>query len=193
MIDIIIPVYTPKIPFQFYNCVRSICENTKDFTLIVVGSDKSQPKNINIGLERSTSEFKAILDWDVVVSHNWLEKLLSVLRNDEKIGIVGAKIGGEYKGLNSHIEDEKISEWPTLAGGCIVFRDLGLKWDENFKSGYWADTDFCRQYKEKGYKIFIHGGVRVKHYTIGDKDKTIPRFESENAIIYEKKWGDNEV
>lgn len=113
-----------------------------------------------------------------------MEQLSEVLDNT-KVGIVGAKMAGTYNGLNSTCSDIA-QEWPTLAGGCLLFKNIGLRWDENFPSGYWADTDFCRQFKEKGYQVWIDGRTVVEHqmHTSGQSP--------EGEAYYRKKWGDNE-
>jgi glycosyltransferase involved in cell wall biosynthesis len=50
MLDVIIPVYSPA-PFEgLSRCIQSVLSNTPDCNLIVVNSDKSQPININRGL-----------------------------------------------------------------------------------------------------------------------------------------------
>lgn len=194
MIDIIIPVYSSKVPLkELDKCVKSIQENTDNYNLILSTSKKSQPYNINQGLLRANSKVIAILDWDVYVSPKWLEKLSGELKDD--VGIIGPKMSGEYQhwgGLSSKPEGEP-KEWTTLPGGCLVFKNIGLKWDERFPSGYWADTDFCRQYKEKGYKIFIHPGVEVEHDLYSSlTNSNMKEWMAKGEEIYEEKWGDTD-
>jgi hypothetical protein len=192
LIDVIIPVFTKNIPYDDLSlCIESVLKNTQDFNLMLCASEKSQPININKGLKRAKSKYIAILDWDVIVSENWLEKITEVLDKNKEVGIIGAKMSGKYEswgGQNSKVPFGMIREWPTLAGGCIVFRNLGLKWDEKFPSGYWADTDFVRQFKEKGYKVFIHGGVVIEHNIIGSQ-RGDNKFQDIGEKIYEAKWG----
>lgn len=190
MIDIIIPVYSPR-PYEGLNrCIQSVIDNTTDYNLIISASDKSQVYNINQGLERAKSEFIAILDWDVYVTPLWADNLIGTLKED--IGIVGPKMVGSYNGLNS--QTDEIKEWPTLAGGCMVFKNIGLKWDDKFPSGYWADTDFCRQYKSKGYKVYINGSVVVEHDIHSSKtNASVTGYMNDGSNIYRDKWGDNEL
>jgi glycosyltransferase involved in cell wall biosynthesis len=197
LVDIVIPIYTPKLPLKkAEKCIKSVINNTKiPFNLILPSSDKSQPYNINQGLQRAKSKYVAILDWDIYVSENWLEPLVNVLKMKKNAGIVGCKMTGNYEkwgGLNSKAP-AGITLWPTLAGGVMVFKNIGLMWDENFPSGYWADTDFCRQFKEKGYKVYINGDVEVKHdiYT-SNTNLMITSYMNQGRQIYRKKWGDNE-
>lgn len=184
MTDIIIPVWTNKIPEELNHCLAKLTINTNNYRIILCGSGDSMPKNVNQGLKIAKSKYIAILDWDVYVPDGWLDRLIETLESDKSIGIIGAKMTGKYNGLNATAPNNVV-EWPTLAGGCIVFRNLGLKWDENFPSGYWADTDFCRQFKDKGYKVYIDGRVEVEHDCItSGSDATGEQY-------YIQKWGDN--
>jgi len=196
-VDIIIPCLRDSLPLdELDRCVKNIQKYTDNYNLILVTTDKSQPYNINQGLDRAKSKYIAILDWDVYVSKDWLSKLVEVLHTNKEVGIIGPKMTGIYQhwdGLSSKVELPKPQEWLTLPGGCMVFRNIGLRWDEKFPSGYWADTDFCRQYKDKGYKINIHGGVEVEHdlYQSQDKELVNP-WMAQGEKIYEEKWGDTD-
>lgn len=193
MTDIVIPIYTPRVPESFLKCVESIYKNTEDFNLIIAGSDQKQPVNVNRGLDRAKSEFVAILDWDTIVPGRWLKILTKNLAEDPSIGIIGAKMIGAYVGTNRDAEPG-VQEWPTLAGGCVVFRNIGIRWDERFPSGYWADTDFCRQFKEQGLKCCINGDVEVEHFpnTFGTQGDQVAEWSAQGAEIYKAKWGNNE-
>lgn len=186
MTDIIVPIWSPNIPQEkLAKLVLALTQHTDNYRLILCGSSKSQPKNINYGLKIAKSKYIVILDWDVYVSDGWLDQLIDDLKNNKEIGIIGAKMIGKYTGLNS--QSNILQEWPTLAGGCMVFKNIGLRWDENFPSGYWADTDFCRQYKEKGYQVWIDGTVEVEHeiHTSGSSE--------EGEKYYLHKWGDSNL
>lgn len=189
--DIIIPVYDKKIPKIFDKCLKSIFEYTDDFNLICASSDQSQPKNVNRGLVRAKSPYIAILDWDVIVSPRWLKILVKNLEDNPEIGIIGAKMTGDYVGWNREAP-LGVTKWPTLAGGCMVFRNLGLRFDEAYPSGYWADTDFCRQFRDKGLGIYINGDVEVEHYpqTFGGQIDQVNKWSEIGAEIYRNKWGE---
>jgi GT2 family glycosyltransferase len=195
MIDIVMPCWTGKeIPKAVYDCVGSIIKNTKDFNFIIVGSDESQPKNINRGLDKCTSKYICVIDDDIVVHHGWMEKMIQALEADPKIGIISPSQGGKYSehfGYLSHDKDEVVDVISAI-GACMVFRNIGLRWSEDFKAGYWCDTDFARQYKEKGYRICMHGGAKIDHElttTLGNSD-----FANEMMIdgeqVYFNHWGD---
>jgi radical SAM superfamily enzyme YgiQ (UPF0313 family) len=112
--DIIIPTYENEdLTIQ---CLESIRKNTKEGTYRVIWVDNNSKIRskieqtivnlnhlsimnkenlgfvgaINKGLEQSTSPFVCLLNNDTIVSPNWLEKLISALKKDPKLGIVGA-------------------------------------------------------------------------------------------------------
>jgi len=192
MTDIIIPTYKPYAPC-LVKCIESIYRHTNRFNLILACSPYGQVKNINWGLDRAKSKFVVILDWDIQVSEGWIDKLIASF--EDNIGIMGSKMSGEYerwKGLSSQCKDG-VQDWPTLPGGLMMFRNIGLRWDDNFQSGYWADTDFCRQFREKGYRVCINGDVTVDHSLHNSTtNPDLKNLMREGEIIYHKKWGNNE-
>lgn len=195
MIDILIPVYTKDTPFEeLKRCVVSIIAHTPDCNIILACSDQKQQININRALERAKGDFVCIFDWDVYVCDGWLDKLLEKIKADEKIGIIGPKMTGKYAelgGASSKIADGETKEVSDLPGGLMLFRNLGFKWDEVFESGVWADTDFCRQYKEKGYKIVLTGDVSVEHDHLDiTKFGSRSDFYIDGKKKYMEKWGD---
>lgn len=198
MVDIILPCYTKKIPDSYYKTIECLSKNTKDFNLIIVGNEDTQPKNINRGLDISTSHYKVIMDWDVYVPEGWLPKLIKVLDDHPDCGLVSPVMGGRYKetgGINNY-DGGDITEYPSSVAGCMVIRDLGLRWSEDFLSGYWCDTDFCRQIKEKGYKIYLHGGLEVEHdvsTTTSGNTKYLNEMMADGEIVYFSHWKDLEL
>lgn len=189
MTDIIVAVWTPeKQRSSIARCVQAVVDHTDDFNLIVVGDSGSMAENVNVGLERATSEYIAVLDDDVFVTEGWLESLTDVLESNPEVGMVGPKMHGTYTGLNAQIEDGYVGEWPTLAGGCVLFRNIGLKWDERFVGSQWADTDWCKQYKHAGYKVFADGRVSVEHNQLARNVR-----HDINEPLYIEKWGSKDL
>lgn len=190
--EIIIPVYSPRVPDSLAVCIDSVVKHTDNYNLLLCASDQPQPININRGIERSKSKYIAILDWDTIVPARWLHILTKNLENDPTIGIIGAKMIGGYVGTNRDASPG-VQDWPTLAGGCVVFRNMGIRWDESFPSGYWADTDFCRQFKAAGLRCCINGDVEVEHFpnTFGTQSDQVEIWSEQGAEIYRNKWGNN--
>jgi len=117
MTDIIIPTYENE--DYTVNCIRSIQDCTKEGTYRIIwvdnGSDNTEKVipvlrainhipvllqsnegfvgAINRGLAVSDAPFVCLLNNDTIVSDRWLEKLVSALDNDPKLGIIGALTG----------------------------------------------------------------------------------------------------
>jgi GT2 family glycosyltransferase len=123
--------------------------------------------------------------------------MVQALKDNPKIGIIGPSMGGEYaKHFSDYIlAEDEVREWGTAIGACMVCRNIGLRWSEDFLSGYWADTDFGRQYKEKGYKICLHGGAKIDHevHTTLGASQYVNDMMEDGEMVYWTKWGDNFV
>lgn len=113
-VDIIVCVYNALEDVKI--CLNSIIEETNKFRLIIV-DDCSQPdtedflkdffhrfpehllvrnstnlgytKSANNGLLLSTSPYAVLLNSDVIVTPNWLEKMIECFQSDSEIGVVG--------------------------------------------------------------------------------------------------------
>lgn len=191
MIDVILPCWTKKIPDQMYKCIYFLTKNTQEYNLIIVGSEDTQPKNINKGLERAKSKYVAILDWDVYVPEGWDKELTKHLDDNPSLGLVGPAMGGNYGiGANTPRENE-VTVQNMVVGGCMVFRNIGLKWDEAYPAGYYCDDDFCRQFMEKGYKIALISSVVVNHdiLTTTEPSMFASEMTSVGQQIFNNKWG----
>lgn len=198
VVDIIMPCYNGKeIPDIAYKCIDSIIRAGGDFNLIITCSDKSQPENVNRGLEIAKSPYICVIDNDIIVHRGWIDKMVYAMESDPKWGIIGPNQAGKYaEYFDGYVHDkDEVIDRGSAIGAMMFARNLGLRWDENFKSGYWCDSDFGRQYKEKGYKIGLHGGVTIEHdmeTTLGKSDYVTEMME-DGEMVYFLKWGDNFV
>ena len=185
--DIILPVYQDSLPEILYQCLDSLVKNTRDFNLIMIESSKKQPININEGLKRVKSKYFVIIDWDVILPENWLPPLIKIMDNNKDIGILGVRMYGQnYNGANAEIDNETV-EVNNVAAGCMVCRNIGLKWDERYTSGIFADTDYCQQYLDKEYKVMLTGKVSVEHNCVMNQELRVEEYEK-NQKIYNFKW-----
>ena len=114
-IDIVIPVYNSLLDFK--QCLDSIKKNNSfnaRFIIINDGSDVETTeylrkvvfteknlllvenhnnigytKTINRGMKLSDAQYVLILNSDTIVTDNWLDKMINVMKNNDKIGIIG--------------------------------------------------------------------------------------------------------
>jgi len=169
----------------------------------------------NQGLAIASGEYLILLNNDTYVTPGWVRTLLSHLRRDGTIGIVGPvtnNIGNEAKidiGYDDMEEMRSISSsytrrhmgmnrpLRTAAFFCVMmsketFRRVGPL-DETFGRGFFEDDDYCRRIEQIGMRIVCAEDVFIHHHLSAsfNKLKSADReklFE-ENKKIYEAKWG----
>lgn len=186
--EVIVPIYGKAIPPIAHECVNRLL-STSNIVLHLPVTDLSQPKNVN--LITPTSKYFVIVDWDVLVPDGWLEPLLEIMEANEDCGILGVKMHGNYQGANATVPAGETQEVDNVAGGLMVCRNVGLKWDEEYPSGYFCDTDFCHQYREMGLKVLLTGVVDVQHDTQGS-GMTVENYEAGKQRFIEK-WSRDKV
>jgi len=68
---------------------RHYLESQPDIDMVIHFSDNvGFPAGVNAGIEQSRGEIVGILNNDILLSHNWLEKMLSALETYPALGIV---------------------------------------------------------------------------------------------------------
>lgn len=174
------------------------------------------PIAVNQGIKKAKGNFILIANNDIVLTNNWLERMIEVAESDPKIGIVGPisnSVSGvqidtnaNYKSIDEmHRYAKKVSkeskgqvfEFPRVAFLCtLIKRDViekigGL--DERFSPGNFEDDDFCLRAQIAGYKTVIAKDVFIHHYgsksfkADGEK-KYFNRLEI-NRKLFVDKWG----
>ena len=155
----------------------------------------------NLGLKEATGDYVAFINNDVIVSPNWLGKLIKVLEDDEKTGAVGPvsnNVGGiDFPQRVKFINEKEgiIEEIPRLSGFCVVFPKRVLNeignWDERFFPGFFEDDDMCIRLHEKGYKLKYCGDSFIHHKmqsTFVKNDLNGNEIYKKNKERFEQKW-----
>ena len=182
--------------------------------LIENSVNRGMPAAINQGLRVAAGDFIVLLNNDVVVTPGWLGRMLAVLSQDNKIGLVGPcsnNVSGiqcvptSYQDL-SHL-DAFAEAWAAgnsgrliatqrLVGFCLlftreVFEQIGFM-DERFGLGNFEDDDYCRRAVLGGYRpavaaeAFIHHGGSQTFQGLGINVAEIVRH---NKTVYNRKSG----
>jgi len=211
--SIVIPVYNN---FQYTElAIESIRKHTKDFELIVVDncsideteilrSDKDLTyirnsenlgfaKACNIGASKANGEFILFLNNDVVVTPNWLEKMLKHYRYFSNLGIVGCKtnyisgyqqegnefaFGIDHPLLENFVNHKaelmskeyfnRIRIFPRITGFCMLMkRELFIEvdgFDERYGLGNFEDDDICVKVERTGCKNAVIDDVWIYHF-----------------------------
>jgi len=167
-------------------------------------------KACNIGAAAARGEYLVFLNNDVLVTENWLKKLLEPLASNSGIGISGARClfadgtiqhAGMYFRNNGHPFHPyrffpgnfplaaPATELNCVTGACMAFRreeflHLG-KFDEGFINRF-EDVDICLRFREAGYKIIYQPEALIIHH----ESRTPGRFDHQsfNAARLFDKW-----
>jgi GT2 family glycosyltransferase/glycosyltransferase involved in cell wall biosynthesis len=170
----------------------------------------------NQGLSIAEGDFLVLLNNDTYVTPGWARTMVSHLKHDVSIGLIGpvtnnigngAKIEIHYTNMGemlvkaaaytrSHIG--KVYPLRTAAFFCVmmgreIFETIGPL-DEAFGRGFFEDDDYCRRVEKLGRRVvcaedvFIHHELSASFNKLKQQDRQA-LFE-ENKKIYEEKWGE---
>ena len=169
----------------------------------------------NQGLAAASGEYLILLNNDTCVTRGWVRGLLTHLRRDPEVGMVGPvtnNIGNEAR-IDSDYDDMaamaafaadytarhagRAFDLPTLAFFCVAmprstYERVGPL-DEDFGIGFFEDDDYCRRVDAAGLRCVCAEDVFVHHqlsasFDLLKLDRRQALFER-NKLIYEKKWG----
>ncbi len=174
------------------------------------------PKAINQGILESKGDYTLLLNNDVIVTQNWLSRMIEVADMQENIGIVGPisnSVSGvqldknaKYKSVKdmpkyaatiAERNKGKIVEFPRVAFLCTLIKKEVINkiggLDERFTPGNFEDDDFCLRAQIAGYKTVIAQDVFIHHYgSVSFKKNGEKKYAERLAVNKEKfvnKWG----
>ncbi len=231
--DIVLPVYNGLTYVK--ECLDSILKNTKSvsYQLYIVDdcSDlttgtylstvaKNYPQitlkrnNQNLGFVRSCnhgislggSPYVVLINSDVIVTADWLFRLLRCAKSDQRIASVNpltnhaANInipmasGANFYGMDEFLRSNSQKRYPNVVTGvgfCLLLRracldKVGL-FDEIFGRGYCEESDLCMRLTTNGYRTVVADDVYVYHKgCVSFKDRN-KRYKK-NRKIFDKRW-----
>lgn len=183
--------------------LNQLKQNYEDIIVIYNEKNHGFPKAVNQGILKSSGSYVLIANNDIIVTQNWLSRMLDVAESDERIGIVGP-ISNEVSGVQRDKEasyktidemhryaakvreknNSKILHFPRVAFLCTLIKKEvidkigGL--DERFSPGNFEDDDFCLRAQLAGFKTVIANDVFIHHY--GSKS-----FKANGLNEYQKR------
>ena len=140
----------------------------------------------NLGLSKVETSYALILNPDVTLNNDAINKFFLSINNLEDFGII-APISQNEKYNNFNINDDKeIKEVDNVKGFAMFLNMKNLKqinfFDENFFL-YFEEIDLCRRLKKNNSKIFIDPTIKVSH--LGG---TSHNSEIENSMELSRNW-----
>lgn len=212
VVSIVIPVYNE---FAYtYNCLEAIRRNTKDIAYEVIIADDcstdltveieqvvenirliTTEKNVrfllncNHAAQYAKGKYILFLNNDTQVQQGWLKPLISLMEDNDEIGMTGSKLvypdgrlqeaGGIFwkdgsawnygnKQLADNSEFNYVKEVDYISGAAIMIRaSLWEKiggFDERFIPAYCEDSDLAFEVRKQGYKVIYQPLSVVVHF-----------------------------
>jgi GT2 family glycosyltransferase/glycosyltransferase involved in cell wall biosynthesis len=169
----------------------------------------------NLGLKVAEGEYIVFLNNDTVVTRDWLYALMSVIKKNPRLGMIGPvsnavwnvqKIQTTYQTVDEmhqwaeYYTSQQQDDYRTvnmLGFFCLMIKrevteKVGLL-DENYGVGMFEDDDYCRRVKEAGYelaytkKVFIHHKGRASFGQLSSRE--YHAIFERNKAYFEGKWG----
>lgn len=162
-------------------------------------------RSINAGLEISKdSEYVCFQNDDTVFTEGWLEELVSVFENDERIGLAnpewekpdGVDIDSFAAGLKKFRGRTVDTDW--CRGHCLfmkreVINRLGGL-DTAYLPGYYDDRDYSLKAIAAGYRCVKAKAAFVEHMrnstmkSLMERSKVVDLMERNGRTFY-RRWG----
>lgn len=193
MIDIIIP--TIKKIEEIKKLVIDIKKTTDSENIIIpTCKDGSAAYNRNYGLNKAKNDIIIMLDDDITGFYDgWDFDLIKLLKENVIVvsarlfnpdGTPGTMVGADYN-LDKEVIELQSRRVPTA---CIVFRNDGIRFDENYIGSGFEDDDFMNQLgiKYPKGKVLISNKCQLIH--LNEKKNQTGDNWIKNKKYYLEKW-----
>ncbi|MDJ0689405.1 MAG: glycosyltransferase [Xenococcaceae cyanobacterium MO_188.B32] len=233
-IDIVLPIYNQIIYFR--ECVYSILDNVSGILIRLYIIDdcsdrvtqhtlenfkQNYPqiilhrnsrnlgflKSSNFGISLGNSPYVVLINSDVIVTPNWLSRLIQCAESDPRIAAVNPLTnyasninipiapGANFYGMDSLLAQNLSPQYPDVVTGvgfCMLLRRSALEkvglFDEIYDRGYCEDSDLCMQLTTNGYRTVVADNVYVYHQGRASfKEERDTRYQK-NRQIFDVRW-----
>ena len=227
-----------------YHCLRSIaaCADRVSYEVVVVDNasrdctaeqlasfeglvllrhheNRGYVEACNLGVAAASGELILLLNNDTEVTSGCLDRLVSVLDEDEGVGVVGAKLlfpNGRLQEAGNFVhrdgsaqnrgkfddpwkaEYEWRAEVDYVSGAALLLRrslfdEIGGL-DERYSPGFWEDVDLCFAVRERGLRVVCEPAAVVYHFE-GTSAWLQPEGEGRwrpdsNAHLFRERWAE---
>ncbi len=211
--------YTPE-GYQLILVNNGSTDDTKDFFDRIPGAhvihntkNLGFPGGYNQGMRAASTKYLLLINNDCLVSHNWLDNMLSCALSERDIGIVGPlsnrvptrqRVDKEFKNMDEfyafteEFNRPDSSKWfpvSRLSGFCFLIRKEVVEkigyFDEAFGAGTHEDVDYCLRARNAGFKLFCAGDVFIHHFshqTFIANNIDLQEIYHYNKYLLNQKW-----
>jgi GT2 family glycosyltransferase len=172
-------------------------------------------KGCNQGARAAKGDYLLFLNNDTRVTQGWLDEMLKVFKEEERMGVVGSRLiypdgklqhggvvltlWGRPINLDKDTSPESLEElaarevFGVTGASMLIKRDLFFDcggFDEEYIYGY-EDVDLCLKVSQRGYRIFYAPKSLVCHYTSATFSQIKnPGLCLKNEALFRSKWGE---
>lgn len=173
------------------------------------------PAGINSALHSIFTPYFVIVNNDIIFTPRWLDILISVIKQDKELGILGVTSNnvsgiqrvlappyednaGLYKASRdlSQKNDGHIQYHPRIVFICTLIKTELLQkigpLDERYGLGNFEDDDYCLRSIIAGYKTAFTKSVYIHHYgskSFVENKVNYKALMRRNAQLFTQKWG----
>ena len=128
-------------------------------TRIIKTKNNGNGNGINIGLKKCKTRFALYLDTDIIISKNFIDKLLNKRTIDKEFAVLIPNNGNTKS-------KKKLTETYTQEGSVMLFNLKKIKkigfFDENFFL-YYEEIDLFFKCKINNLKVYLISSLKFKH------------------------------
>lgn len=171
-----------------------------------VGVARAKNAGAREALSQPQTKYVCFLDNDTHVMNGWLDSMISVLEQNQKIGMIGPLSNNAegpqnlytHQGTSNQPLEQRNPEFfldDSIGGFCMVVRADVLRkvgfFDESFGQYGFEDKDFCQRVREAGFDIAIANRVYVDHkgkVCVTENKIDWNRLQQNAYVKYSQKW-----
>jgi glycosyltransferase involved in cell wall biosynthesis len=163
-------------------------------------------KSCNLGISLGKAPYIVLINSDVIVTPNWLERLIECTESDSRIASVNPLTnyasqialpitpGANFYGMDEALQKRSPLVYPDVVTGvgfCLLLRRAALEevglFDEAYGRGYCEESDLCMRLTTKGYRTVVADNVYVYHKGRGSFTDRDERYQR-NRALFDARW-----
>lgn len=193
------------------NCIENLRKKYKSIEVYKNEQNLGFIKNVNKGMDKTTSDYILLLNTDCMISKNTIPKLIDHMEKNNKIGLIcpissnAANLSYDIPENYSYMQVDELFyenfkginfDACTVVGNCLMIsRDCMEKTgylDEIYGMGYGDETDYQFKAHSKGFEAKVAIDTYVYHkseISFGTSPEKQKRLEHNRKIFFDR-WGE---